>query len=109
MLTGTLREVRLDSPATVLHRGAHAPDRARGTIRIQPHSCAGRRGGAAGESADHRRSGSWVSQFGKILADFSGGDARAGLRGGTDRTLRVPVGPRTGWPPSRIGSGAGST
>src|SRR2546426_2803566 len=37
---GARRGVQLDSPAAVLHRGAHAADRARAPFRAQPLACA---------------------------------------------------------------------
>ena len=49
------RSARL--PPAILHRGAHAADRARGRSRCQPHSCAARRRGAGvGEGIPDRLS-----------------------------------------------------
>src|SRR5438876_1623308 len=47
---GARPDLRLDSPAVILHRGAHAADRARGysRSRYRSHACAGRCRGATG-------------------------------------------------------------
>src|SRR5882672_11739926 len=46
-LPGARHDVRLDSPADVPTRGAHAADRARGRSHCQRTSCAAARRGAA--------------------------------------------------------------
>mgnify|MGYP003694201227 CR=1 FL=1 len=52
---GAPRGVQARLPPAILHRGAHAADRARGHFRFQPQSCAARgRGATSGEDLADR-------------------------------------------------------
>ncbi len=98
---GAPRGVRLDSPAAVRNRGAHATDRARCDPGSQPNPGAVRRGGAASQDSADRISREREPTTGALGTAVQSRSARARLDRGPERDGRVSLGGREHRSPPR--------